>query len=166
MRTCLLAFLALTSLALTSRGQPVPGIDGTRLRAVLPSVEQWLGAPLVIFEETLLVPQPEPGEASLWNHAIYVPLSRMRAFRSPSEVAAFLSHAAAHNKLNHAELYAEKVQLFERIAILSPHFPQAMQTTMQANLRANLEKEAAPVAAEFLAKSDARQLQRLLEAIK
>lgn len=122
-----------------------------------------MGAPLVIYDDTVLVPQPEPNEASILNHAIYVPLSRLRSFRNAGELAAFLSHAAAHNKLNHAELFAEKVQLFERMAVLSPHFPLA---TMEANLRANLEKEAETLAAKFLAKSNSRQLQRLLDAVK
>jgi hypothetical protein len=162
--------LLLTFIVIASWGQPLPvqTIDSSPLRKALPPVEQWLGAPLVIFENTLLVSQPEPGEASISNHAIYVPLSRLRALRTPGEAAAFLSHAAAHNKLNHAELYSEKVQLFEKMAVLSPHFPQA---SMEANLRAKLETEAEAVAAEFLAKSGctARRcdlFRQLLDAVK
>ncbi len=157
MRLSLLAFTALVSWSQT------PPVQSEKLRQALPAVEQWLGAPLVIYDETLLVPQPGPNEASIWNHAIYVPLFRLRSFRTPAEAATFLSHAAAHYKLNHAELYAEKVRLFEMMAVLSPHFPQA---TMEVNLRANLEKEADAAAAEFLAKSTPRLLQRLMDAVR
>lgn len=160
MRFFLLAF---TALVCWSQTLPEPS---KKLQQALPPVEQWLGAPLVIYEDTILVQQSDFGEASLWNHGIYVPLSRMRSFRNLTEAAAFLSHAAAHNKLHHASLYAEKVQLYAQLVILSPHFPQATIASMEANLRADLEKEAEVVAAEFLAKSDSGRLRRLLDAVR
>jgi hypothetical protein len=137
------------------------------LREALAPVEQWLGAPLVIYGDAAPIASPEPGEAAVADGMIYVSLSRLRAFRSPVEVAAFLSHAAAHRKLNHAAVFDEKARLYAQAVILSPHFPRA---TMEANMRAGLEKEAEPVAAEFLAKSgctasSCELFERLLKAV-
>ena len=102
------------------------------------------------------------------NGVIYVPLTRMRALRYPLEAAEFLSHAASHNKLDHAARYTEAMRTFEQIAIMSPHFPQA---SMEAALRIRLEKEAEPLAAEFMARSGCGPrrcdvFKRLLAAVK
>jgi hypothetical protein len=144
-----LLVLAFAGLSLWGQA-PVLQIDSEALRRAQAPVEQWLGAPLVLYVDTALVPTPEPGEAFIAAGAIYLPLSRLLAFRDPLEAARFLSHAAAHRKLDHAARYAEKAALYQQMTVLSPHFPQA---TMEANMRANLEKEAEPVAAEFFARS-------------
>jgi hypothetical protein len=141
---------ALAGLLLRGQALPVSLIDSDAVRKAVAPLQQWLGAPLVVFADSALVPEPGSGEAFLTNGIIYVPLSRILSFRSPADVAKFLSHAAAHNKLNHAAVFSEKMRAFEQAAVLSPHFPRA---SMEAAMRAGLEKEAEPVAAEFLAKS-------------
>jgi hypothetical protein len=110
-------------------------------------LEQWLGAPLVILPDA--PPRPD-GEAFIDNGVIYVPAAQLRDVRDPADVAKFLSHAAAHKKLNHGAVYRERMGTLERAAQLTFHFPL---DKMEANVREQLEKEAAPVAAEFLAKS-------------
>ncbi len=110
-------------------------------------LEQWLGAPLVILPDAL--PRTD-GEAFIDSGVIYVPAAQLRDLRDPADVARLLSHAAAHHKLNHGAVYRERIGTLERAAQLTFHFPLE---SMEANVRAQLEKEAAPVAAEFLAKS-------------
>jgi len=163
---------ALAGLSLWSQPLPAPilvqPVENDALRRALAPVEQWLQSPLVIFVDTALIPTPEPGEALMANGVVYVPLTRLRALRYPFEAAEFLSHAAAHNKLDHAARYTEAMRTFEQIAIMSPHFPQA---SMEAALRVRLEKEAEPLAAEFLAQSGCTPrrcdlFKRLLDAVK
>ena len=101
----------------------------------------------------MVLPDAPPradGEAFIDNGVIYVPAAQLRDFSNPADLARFLSHAAAHKKLNHGAVYRERMGTLERAAQLTFHFPLE---TMEANVRAQLEKEAAPVAAEFLAKS-------------
>ncbi len=110
-------------------------------------LSQWLGAPFVILPDA--PPRPD-GEAFIDSGTIYVSAIQLRDFRDPADIARFLAHAAAHNKLNHGAVYQYRMGTLERASQLTFHFPLE---TMQANVREQLEKEAAPVAAEFLAKS-------------
>lgn len=128
-------------------------------------LSQWLGAPLVILPDA---PPRLDGEAFIDSGTIYVSAAQLRDFRDPAAVARFLSHAAAHNKLNHGAVYQYRMGTLERASQLTFHFPLEK---MEANVRAQLEQEAAPVAAEFLAKSacapgPCRMFRDLLRAIK
>jgi hypothetical protein len=128
-------------------------------------LEQWLGAHLVILPDA--PPRPD-GEAFIDNGTIYVPAAQIRDLRDPADLARLLSHAAAHNKLNHGAEYKIRMGTLERAAQLTFHFPLE---SMEANVRAQLEKEAAPVAAEFLAKSGCapgrcRMFNDLLRAVR
>jgi Tfp pilus assembly protein PilZ len=128
-------------------------------------LEQWLGATLVILPDA--PPRPD-GEAFIENGVIYVPAAQLRDMGTPADVAKLLSHAAAHKKLNHGAVYRERMGTLERAAQLTFHFPLE---NMEANVRAQLEKEAAPEAAEFLAKSGCapgpcRMFNDLLRAVR
>src|SRR5437763_464696 len=99
-------------------------------------LSQWLGAHLVILPDAL--PRPD-GEALIEGDTIYVSAAQLRDFRDPADVARFLSHAAAHHKLNHGAVYRERMGTLERAAQLTFHFPL---DKMEANVREQLEKEA------------------------
>jgi hypothetical protein len=153
----------------------------TRFRETAAPLENWLGKRLVIFDDGLqnfseypfLViypPTREFTEASITPDAIYISLSQLRNFPSAAALADFLSHAAAHAKLNHPAKFQEQAAM-ERILRDSPHVPEKYPDTLHERIRKEFEAEAATVAREFRAASNCTEqscelFTRLLAAAK
>lgn len=126
------------------------------LEAAAP-VEQWLGLKLVVYETKENIPigltmypsHEEPGEALITPTAVFVWKGRFTQFRSSFELAEFLSHAAAHVRLRHAEGWAEKARMVQMLG--NTHAPEELPAQILERSRKEFEAEAEPVAAEFLA---------------
>ena len=161
----LLASLLLCGVALAQAVPPsVMPAEIPRFHETAVPLEDWLGKRLVVFDDSLqnfpelpiLViypPAREPAEATITTSAIYVSLSQMRGFASPAAFADFLSHAAAHAKLNHPARFQEKYTV-ERVLRESPHVPDKYADAMRERVRVEFESEALAVARELRATSN------------
>ena len=121
-------------------------------------VEQWLGSKLVIYETAGNIPEaviamfpsaPEPGEALITPTAVFVWKGR---FRSSFELAEFLSHAAAHARLKHAEGWMDKLAAARVLG--TTHAPAELSAQMVERTRKEFEAEAETLATEILGTAD------------
>ena len=130
MRNIFLLAVVASSITL---GQSPQAVESPELQAAQKPVELWMGRQLVLYEDASALPagatRITPSEARITGDSIAVSMSQIRAFQSSQELAEFLAHAAAHARLGHAE---------------------RMATIAEARARAEMEKEAEPVAAEFM----------------
>ena len=124
-------------------------------------VEQWLGSKLVIYETAGNIPEaviamfpstPEPGEALITPTAVFVWKGRFAQFRSSFELAEFLSHAAAHARLKHAEAWMDKLAAARVLG--TTHAPAELSTQMLERTRKEFEAEAETQATEILGTAD------------
>lgn len=124
-------------------------------------LEGWLEKRLIVFDDALLDFPPmrypwifltyfcssNTKETAITPGAIYVPLTRVRSFESAPALADFLSHAAAHGKLNHPVRWPIPPW------VLSPHIPEKYIPTL-VDRRILFEAEAVRAAAEFRASAN------------
>jgi hypothetical protein len=133
--------------------QSPEAVAARELQEAQKPVETWMGSRLVIQEDApsqlpageSARPAPVPKEAQIRTGSIMVTMSQMRAFQSSQKLAEFLAHAAAHVRLGHPERLDT---LSKARGILAPD--QRAAGVLAAETRAQMEKEAEPVAAEFM----------------
>ena len=154
MRTIRLCLTFIACLALHGQTPESPDLQSARKKPI----ETWMGRPLLIYEDAASIPietlrsMPFPfpqdrREARIGADLIAVSLDQIRTFQSGQELAEFLAHATAHARLGHSERMA---MLSLASGILAP---DRSASTLVARTRAEMEKEAEPVAAEFMATS-------------
>lgn len=168
MRTIVLALLL--GIAALSQDRQLPAMlpaEIVRFREAAAPLEGWLGKKLIIFDDAtwawpvwspiaMFPKRREPSEATITTGAIYVSLSQLRNFPTTAAFADFLSHAAAHVKLNHLARFREK-QLIERILRDSPHVPEKYPDAMRERVRMEFEAEVIPTAVELRATAKCTQ---------
>jgi hypothetical protein len=126
-------------------------VETQALQTAIGPVQQWLGRKLYIYDDGNMPPavmlvvfpgRPEPNEATVTPTAVFVPKAKFLEFRSSFEVAEFLSHAAAHVRLNHAQLLTDKTE-------------QARKTSIDLDkLRKEMEAEAEAMTTQILETAD------------
>lgn len=132
------------------------------LRQAAAEIEPWLGLRLVFYQGPPVSPMPasmlpvfpqpyDPAEASITPNGIYVSAQQAATFRTARAFAEFLSHAAAHARLGHAERMQQVAR--EALILNSTHAPERIAEELLARTRKEMEEAAAPVAAEILAAS-------------
>ena len=153
-------FVALTAIALCAQS-PVQFLDEEQIRTAAGAIEVWMGGPLRIYSGTVQAVPPlmaarfpnqyEASEAYLTNREILVSINQMRAFRSPQELAQFLSHAVAHARLGHAQRMSEV--LTEAAILNTTHAPGVIAENLLTRTRREMEDATIPVAAELMRSS-------------
>lgn len=125
---------------------------------VVVPLENWLGKRLVIFDDASqnFPPTRYPWvflayfcssnaeEATITPAAIYISLTQIRGFDAAPRLADFLSHAAAHGKLNHPFRW----WILPQLRILSPHIPEKYIPKL-SDVRIQFEADAVRAAVEF-----------------
>jgi hypothetical protein len=145
MRTLFLVVIASLSASSQSRRAP----DTPELQAAKQPIESWMGLKLVIFDDGLPQKSEEPRRSTPREPVVNADSTSISSnqFSAGHELAEFLAHAAAHASLGHPE---RLVTLRKAVGILGPG---RAGPVLQTETLATLEREAAPVVAEFMAKS-------------
>jgi hypothetical protein len=96
----------------------------------------------------------QPGEAWIARNTIYVPREKIAAMKSGRELAQFLAHAAAHDRLNPSVDFAEHERLMEILQLVSNHIPPEIIERSWAAWWKKHEEEAQALGEQIFAASD------------
>jgi hypothetical protein len=169
----LLVFLAQTELPVLLPPQPTARpVETPVLAQATAPLSEWAGAPVAVDDAAGPADLPA-GEALFQSGAILIPRARLAAFQSSQELAGFLSHAVAHQRLGHPARVQEKLEKIRQLRVATTHaehIAQAMLAELQTE-QAAMEREAEALAPEILATSGCAPgrcelFERLLAAVR